>query len=334
MKRPPLHYAIENGDLDGTKNLLQKGAETTLEASDVWSALYTAAWNGRDEIVDFLIQNGEDVNNPYKEGWTPVHAAAINGHFDCIKLMVIKYKANVNPQETKGGTTPLYHACNQGRYRIAELLIKQGADVNKGKKGGWKPIHASAAKSNAKIMSLLLNTNVIDVNASNEEIKGHTALHLLVSHRSPDEKLIYKLIDAGAIVDKQNAAGQTPLHLAVYFHNLSSVKVLVEKGAKIEIKNKKDRTPLNLAIRYGNKEIAEYLCSKLGVAVPKMSRKTKQKVRTGEKPDKPPMPSKSEQKKLRQLKQNNKSSHHHHHHRSKKDKKKRLRTCINLCTYI
>ena len=64
------------------------------------------------------------------------------GHKHVVKALASEYKAQVNVQSNQG-TTPLYHACEGGRYSITKTLLEAGADTELGQKDGRKPIHGA-----------------------------------------------------------------------------------------------------------------------------------------------------------------------------------------------
>lgn len=66
----------------------------------------------------------------------------MQGHKHVVKALATEYKAQVNVQSNQG-TTPLYHACEGGRYSITKTLLEAGADTELGQKDSWKPIHGA-----------------------------------------------------------------------------------------------------------------------------------------------------------------------------------------------
>jgi len=63
-------------------------------------------------------------------GYTPLMYAVNNEQkYDIVKLL-IDNKANVNHKASSDGCTPLIIATHYSNYRIVDLLIKNGADVN------------------------------------------------------------------------------------------------------------------------------------------------------------------------------------------------------------
>lgn len=63
--------------------------------------------SGRTEVVEFLINNGANISCSLKSGWTPLYTAAENG-YEKIAELLIKAGANVNQPMNKIGWTPLH----------------------------------------------------------------------------------------------------------------------------------------------------------------------------------------------------------------------------------
>lgn len=92
------------------------------------------------------------------------------------------------------GDTMLMHAAMYGRPRAAQILLWDGANVNKqDENAGWSPLHGAAFRG--KLV------------------------------------MVNRLLDAGADINLQTNLGQTPLHLAAYEGNLEVVKKLLQAGA-------------------------------------------------------------------------------------------------------
>ena len=73
-------------------------------------------------------------------------------------------------------------------------------------------------------------------------------------------KVARRLIQLGADLDRQgNRSGNAPLHMAVSEGHDEIVRLLIESGARVDIKNKNLRTPLHVASENGRFEIIQDL---------------------------------------------------------------------------
>ena len=127
-------------------------------------------------LVKFLIDWDDDVNvtNEYEDGKAPLHDTEHQGYIKIAELL-IKNGANVNVGSGSSqffeitnvanliinvaneyGETPLYEATRFGLTEIAELLLKNGADVNIATKYGATPLHVATSFGNKKISELLI----------------------------------------------------------------------------------------------------------------------------------------------------------------------------------
>ena len=80
-----------------------------------------------------------------------IHEATSAGDIDRVRALL---DAGTNVDE-KRLATPLYYASRDGKFEIAELLVKRGADVNAKSRFG-APLHIASRKGHQKIVKLLL----------------------------------------------------------------------------------------------------------------------------------------------------------------------------------
>lgn len=66
--RPPLHYAIQEGNLESVNFLLDAGAGMEDIVAGA-AALHCAVWCGRKDIVKELVKRGANVNLSNCEYW-------------------------------------------------------------------------------------------------------------------------------------------------------------------------------------------------------------------------------------------------------------------------
>lgn len=136
--------AAPGGELDAARELLRRGARTTLvvaaalgdirevrrllphaDATQRHRALAIAAQFGHTEIVRLLLDAGEDPNrfNPVgaHSHSTPLHQAALYGHLDVVKLLVER-GANPAIKDILFGGTPEGWANYGGKKEVEEYL--------------------------------------------------------------------------------------------------------------------------------------------------------------------------------------------------------------------
>jgi ankyrin repeat protein len=110
-----------NGNLNGMRSLMGKGASFRVVDPNGWTPLHCAAMNGHTAIVLYEIDNGivVDQTNMY-DGRTPLHCAATNGHMDTVRYLV-EAGANVFFKDNYG-CTPMYYAQKNKKYEVADFL--------------------------------------------------------------------------------------------------------------------------------------------------------------------------------------------------------------------
>jgi hypothetical protein len=117
------------------------------------------------------------------------------------------------------GDTALHCAAASYRYKMADRLIKAGANVRAKNRRGAEPLHAAAFGSPGS--------------------PGWDP--------AAQAATIVCLIEAGADPNAPNMDGATPLHRAVRTRCASAVRVLQDYGADPAIRNKNGSTAMHLA---------------------------------------------------------------------------------------
>jgi len=142
--------------------------------------------------------------------------------------------------------------------KIAERLIKQGADVNAQDSFGMTPLH-TAVISNRRDVAELLIARGADINARSH--RGQTPLFWAVTRNH--KEMAEWLIAHGADVNAKDNYGITSLHSAAHLGSANLVELLITNGAEVNTKDNENRTPLDctkeqeiveLLLRYGAKE--------------------------------------------------------------------------------
>ena len=175
----PLHAAAQHGHLDIVKFLFDQGANINKASSyGDWSPLQLACRNNQDHVVRWLLDNGAKTKNTLEhaqngkvrkiliehilapEKWAEagmnerlLYAVEI-GHIDTVKDC-LENGADVNYDANGTKDHAFYTACRYGRKNIIDLLLQNGADVNKTSPQGEPSLFIAARARLEKTMSTL-----------------------------------------------------------------------------------------------------------------------------------------------------------------------------------
>jgi ankyrin repeat protein len=117
-----------------------------------WTLLRLAIQEGHLEIVKFLVNKGANFKRKYSDGFTPLDQAVGEGHYKIIEFL-INSGVDVN-QKTANGTA-LHTASAYGKFTIAKMLVKNGANVKIKDSSGLTPRWYAGYFRHAKLSTYL-----------------------------------------------------------------------------------------------------------------------------------------------------------------------------------
>ncbi|XP_043470621.1 serine/threonine-protein phosphatase 6 regulatory ankyrin repeat subunit C-like [Leptopilina heterotoma] len=138
----------------------------------------------------------------------------------------------------------LHIACEYGRDKIVDYLLKRGADVNCRNFQYMRPIHYAVRGNYPKIVEQLLSARA---NIEYRNSIGESPFFMIFSCSSFD--CLHLLLDAGSDVNCHDYLQRYPLHLAVEFEHETHVKLLLKYQADVNVRDSNNETPLDIILQ-------------------------------------------------------------------------------------
>ncbi|TMW44625.1 hypothetical protein DOY81_010296 [Sarcophaga bullata] len=144
-------------------------------------------------------------------------------------VFTFRRSPSINCQDVNGYTA-LHHACLNGHYEVAKVLLSHQAAHDIPDIRGSTPLYLAAWAGNEHIVNLLLIIRGND-SLDAQTIENETALHCAAQHGH--NAVVTALLARGADPTIRNNSFQTPLDLAAQFGRLEVVQNLISKHPEL-----------------------------------------------------------------------------------------------------
>lgn len=182
--------------------------------------MFNRITNGRTDLVFDLVAAGTPAQSADEAGVRLIEWCAYYGDVSAIRFLL----ANGESLHSLGPTA-LNAAAFHGHWRLCELLIENGADVNLPLPDtGETPLHASLCTADRSAHDLVLG---------------------LLLARGADPNVRTKPgIATGGFMRDCRTRGETPLHRAAAFGTERTIDLLLAAGARLDIEDMNGDSPL------------------------------------------------------------------------------------------
>jgi ankyrin repeat protein len=269
-----------------------------------FTALQSAASNGKVEVVELLLANGAHINAPgaHVGGLTALQAAAFAGEHTLVELLLRQGADASAPASNEGGRTALQAAASCGHAMIVKILVKVGVDVNEppANISGMTALQAALASGHDDVVTLLISYDALSdslgsegdgtsllrsaivtgkkdvlqklysegVDMKQKDLVGQNCLHLISQHRH--HEVMEWLLSQGLYgVNERDYNGMTPLYLAAENGLLANIRRLIDADANLDLEDNEGRTALLAAVQNNHPDAVRLLLEK-GAGIEKL----------------------------------------------------------------
>lgn len=166
-----------------------------------------------------------------------LYLAVERGDLDQVKRHLYWNTEIGRPDAT--GDLPLHVAAGAGRVDIARRLVRHGADPLALNAAGETPLEVALANGKTQVAQMLVEQGT--------PLDAQAMLVKQVAAGVSDRDVFEFLLRRGAQVNRADADGNTPLHIAILRGHLATVGRLLIYGADVNQKDGSGRLPLDLA---------------------------------------------------------------------------------------
>ena len=248
--KTPLICAIESGQVDSAKALLDAGADITVQdSSKKLPPLFHAVSVGSLEVAKLLLARGANVRETRWSGNSYFSDVVVNSNADGIKLL-LDNGADANAYSLSG-RSPLGHAVEKNSLEVAQLLISHGADVTAGDYMSGHNLLSLALNQKHSDMATLLLANKASPDSSDAWGDPLLSKYIKRYRKSEDEfdlEAILLLLDSGAATDMSDSWGTPIVCEALMSGNVQIITKMLKRGADANAMMSSGETMLLYAI--------------------------------------------------------------------------------------
>ena len=151
----------------------------------------------------------------------------------------------------------LFYAVKKGDMQMVENLIELKTNVNAQDSSGFTPLLCACSPPFNNSYNIIVKLLASKANPNIKNCIGETSLLCALSYNTlsyNNKDIIYILLQNNANPNAINDRSETPMYLAIFWHQPDIVTKLLQCGANPNIA-KRGTLPLHQAIENGNKDI-------------------------------------------------------------------------------
>lgn len=224
-----MYFACDNGDIKMVKMLIEAGAK--FEPTE--PLLHLVFKSKNNDIFDLLLESGIDVNQKDVGGNTCLcnTVCCNNVHFT---KKLLEYGADVNIHD-RDGRTLLYISCYNGYHEIFDILISNGADINKKNiQDGRTPLFGAVWANEYNIIEKIIN-----LGANIDEIDKNGFTYLILAIKTLNHRRVKLLLSFGANIDIYDIYGMSTIQHAFHSEDEKIINIILKTYWGINDKSRK-----------------------------------------------------------------------------------------------
>lgn len=184
------------------------------------------------EILQRFATESKTIEELNPRGTTALLEAIHLNNLEMVKYLLLR-KADVKKQFDGKNTALLYAVKENAQLPIIRELVIAGADINALDNEADNALMYAIRNNNAELVELLAEYNV-DMNGISPD--GKTMLFYAFSHKA-DQRIIDRMFDVGADVNKKDAAGDILLIQSLRAGDNNMSEKLLSSGADVNLTN-------------------------------------------------------------------------------------------------
>lgn len=214
-----------------------------------------AFFRGDLQLIELLLKNGAKLDGPDWIDFSPANYVFYKNNSKLYKdMMLLLLKYGFNPGSLNEHGQNSLHLLTQSvteedtdAVKLAEILIKAGASINKASLYQMTPLHYSISRNNFELASFLVERGA-DIHQKGKP--KSFPLAMAVERRC--KRIVELLVAKGADVNTKNLLRQTTLHLACEKQGIKQdikiINFLIQNGADVTLEDKFGWTPFLLLL--------------------------------------------------------------------------------------
>ena len=233
----PLYCALEAGQRETAKLLIDRGADTYSSSDGNNSLVELAAKHGFFDIAERLSDTNNAIVEKLENGNTLLTLAAGRGDYDSVRFLLKKGDdVGINARNTSGDTAlscAIRLAGHPYVTEIVHILLDSGADLSTPNDTSETPLQIACERNFTQVAEFLLKRGC---EANTINVHSYSPLHYAAKHnnRKRTERLLQYGADASIKTDEDE---MTPLHLAARNKSVHAAQVLLQHGVDVEATN-------------------------------------------------------------------------------------------------